>query len=41
MDDAWMGALKGVMYDVLRVGDFTGFRAGNLLWFSPCNYSGF
>ena len=25
MDDAWTGALKGVMYDVLTVGDFTGF----------------
>ena len=39
-DDAWTGAPKGIIYDVLMVGDFTGFSCSNLLCFSPHNYRG-
>ena len=40
-DDARMGATTDVLYDVLMVGDFTGFCAGNLPYYSPHNYRGF
>ena len=40
-DDAHTGAPKGVMYDVLMVGDFTRFHAGNFPCFSLHNYRGF